>query len=295
MKLETISRINSNRSNNIKGLDTKVITEKQSLPIKSIEIFVASDGTPQPFKVEQADVDVLAESIKKYGQLTPITVRKQKNNKYQLLSGHKRYYAMLQNGFDNIDAKIIECDDGDAFNIVCNANIQRDKPKPSELNKMYHTYKDNIGEDRSVTELSKMFGVSSKTLYRCIHLDELIDELVKLVDDERVSTLAIETIKDLDNTQQTVLADFINVEGKAVSPSMAKKIVAMADEGVEFTVENIKNWLKPKKEQKEKKKYNVDFFNALAEENPDRYENVTEQELNDLIKMLLDDHFSDTF
>lgn len=295
MKLETISRINSNRSNNIKGLDTKVITEKQSLPIKSIEIFVASDGTPQPFKVEQADVDVLAESIKKYGQLTPITVRKQKNNKYQLLSGHKRYYAMLQNGFDNIDAKIIECDDGDAFNIVCNANIQRDKPKPSELNKMYHTYKDNIGEDRSVTELSKMFGVSSKTLYRCIHLDELIDELVKLVDDERVSTLAIETIKDLDNTQQTVLADFINVEEKAVSPSMAKKIVAMADEGVEFTVENIKNWLKPKKEQKEKKKYNVDFFNALAEENPDRYENVTEQELNDLIKMLLDDHFSDTF
>ena len=295
MKLETISRINSNRSNNIKGLDTKVITEKQSLPIKSIEIFVASDGTPQPFKVEQADVDVLAESIKKYGQLTPITVRKQKNNKYQLLSGHKRYYAMLQNGFDNIDAKIIECDDGDAFNIVCNANIQRDKPKPSELNKMYHTYKDNIGEDRSVTELSKMFGVSSKTLYRCIHLDELIDELVKLVDDERVSTLAIETIKDLDNTQQTVLADFINVEEKAVSPSMAKKIVAMADEGVEFTVENIKNWLKPKKEQKEKKKYNVDFFNALAEENPDRYENVTEQELNDLIKMLLADHFSDTF
>ena len=295
MKLETISKINSNRSNNIKGLDTKVITEKQSLPIKSIEIFVASDGTPQPFKVEQADVDVLAESIKKYGQLTPITVRKQKNNKYQLLSGHKRYYAMLQNGFDNIDAKIIECDDGDAFNIVCNANIQRDKPKPSELNKMYHTYKDNIGEDRSVTELSKMFGVSSKTLYRCIHLDELIDELVKLVDDERVSTLAIETIKDLDNTQQTVLADFINVEEKAVSPSMAKKIVEMADEGVEFTVENIKNWLKPKKEQKEKKKYNVDFFNALAEENPDRYENVTEQELNDLIKMLLDDHFSDTF
>lgn len=295
MKLETISRINSNRSNNIKGLDTKVITEKQSLPIKSIEIFVASDGTPQPFKVEQADVDVLAESIKKYGQLTPITVRKQKNNKYQLLSGHKRYYAMLQNGFDNIDAKIIECDDGDAFNIVCNANIQRDKPKPSELNKMYHTYKDNIGEDRSVTELSKMFGVSSKTLYRCIHLDELIDELVKLVDDERVSTLAIETIKDLDNTQQTVLADFINVEEKAVSPSMAKKIVEMADEGVEFTVENIKNWLKPKKEQKEKKKYNVDFFNVLAEENPDRYENVTEQELNDLIKMLLDDHFSDTF
>lgn len=295
MKLETISKINSNRSNNIKGLDTKVITEKQTLPIKSIEIFVASDGTPQPFKVEQADVDVLAESIKKYGQLTPITVRKQKNNKYQLLSGHKRYYAMLQNGFDNIDAKIIECDDGDAFNIVCNANIQRDKPKPSELNKMYHTYKDNIGEDRSVTELSKMFGVSSKTLYRCIHLDELIDELVKLVDDERVSTLAIETIKDLDNTQQTVLADFINVEEKAVSPSMAKKIVEMADEGVEFTVENIKNWLKPKKEQKEKKKYNVDFFNALAEENPDRYENVTEQELNDLIKMLLDDHFSDTF
>lgn len=295
MKLETISKINSNRSNNIKGLDTKVITEKQSLPIKSIEIFVASDGTPQPFKVEQADVDVLAESIKRYGQLTPITVRKQKNNKYQLLSGHKRYYAMLQNGFDNIDAKIIECDDGDAFNIVCNANIQRDKPKPSELNKMYHTYKDNIGEDRSVTELSKMFGVSSKTLYRCIHLDELIDELVKLVDDERVSTLAIETIKDLDNTQQTVLADFINVEEKAVSPSMAKKIVEMADEGVEFTVENIKNWLKPKKEQKEKKKYNVDFFNALAEENPDRYENVTEQELNDLIKMLLDDHFSDTF
>lgn len=296
MKFENITK-NSTRKSEIKGLENAtIIAERQVLPLSDITVFLAADGTPQPFKVEQADVDVLAESIKKYGQLTPITVRKQKGKKkFQLLSGHKRYYAMLQNGEKTIDAKIVDCSDDDAFFIVCNANIQRDTPKPSELNAMYHTYKDNIGEDQSVTDLSTMFGVSAKTLYRCIHLDNLIVELVSLVDNEKISTLAIEIIDQLDSTQQSVLADFINVEEKLLTPSMAKKIVKMADEGIEFTIENIKNYLSPKKSEKEKKKYSYDFFNTLANENPDRYESMNEQELNNLVKTLLDNYFSATF
>lgn len=296
MKFENITK-NTTRKSEIKGLETAtIIAERQVLPIGDITVFTDTDGSPQPFKVEQADVDVLAKSIKTYGQLTPVTVRKQKGKKkYQLLSGHKRYFAMLQNGERTIDAKIIDCSDEKAVEIITNANIQRDKPKPSELNAMYHFYKNGIGEDQSVTELSAMFNVSAKTLYRCIHLDDLINELVELVDNEKISTMAIEIIDELDGTQQKVLADFVTIEEKLLTPSVAKKIIKMADEGIEFTVENIKNYLAPKKSEKEKKKYSYEFFNSLACENPDRYEDMNEQELNSLVKMLLDNYFASTF
>lgn len=296
MKFENITK-NTARKSEIKGLENAtIIAERQVLPINDITAFTDADGNPQPFKVEQADVDVLAESIKKYGQLTPVTVRKLNGKKkYQLLSGHKRYFALLQNGEKTIDAKIIDCSDEKAVEIVTNANIQRDKPKPSELNALYHYYKNSIGEDQSVTDLSAMFGVSAKTLYRCIHLDNLINELVELVDNEMVSTMAIEIIDELDGTQQKVLADFVTIEEKLLTPSTAKKIIKMADEDIEFTVENIKEYLSPKKSKKEKKKYSYDFFNSLASENPDRYESLNEQELNDLVKTLLDNYFASTF
>ena len=283
--------------------EKELAAEKTSLSLKDIDVFVGADGTGQPFKVEQADVDTLARSIKNYGQLTPITVRRVKNkkNKYQILSGHKRYFAMAQNGEKTISAKIIECSDEEAYYIVCNANIQRGKPKPSEVNAMYHYYKDTLGEDKSVKEMAEMFDISSKTLYRCLHLDNLIPELVNMVDDGRISTMSTEIVDKLDASMQKVLADYIEIEEinceKPLMPPKAKKIVKMADEGIEFTVENIKDYLKPKATEstEPKKKYKYDYFNVLAAENPDRYEDMDEQELNNLIKMLLDHHFSNTF
>lgn len=41
----------------------------------------------------------------------------------------------------DIDAVVIEVtDDNVAFDIVCQANIQRKEPRPSELSKMFNTY-----------------------------------------------------------------------------------------------------------------------------------------------------------
>lgn len=139
------------------------------------------------------------------------------------------------------------------------------------------------------------FGGTNNENRNTIHLDDLINELVELVDNEKISTMAIEIIDELDGTQQKVLADFVTIEEKLLTPSVAKKIIKMADEGIEFTVENIKNYLAPKKSEKEKKKYSYEFFNSLASENPDRYEDMNEQELNSLVKMLLDNYFASTF
>jgi len=296
MKFDTVNT-NTAKKNEVHAqiLAKAEKAETTSLPLKDIEIFMSADGNPQPFKVEKADVDLLADSISKYGQITPITVRKVKGKKkYQILSGHKRYYAMAQNGEKNIDVKIIDCSDEDAYSVLCNANIQRDKPKPSELNAMYYYFKNLLGEETSVRDLSVMFNVSSKTLYRVIHLDDLIPDLVTMVDNEQISTMAIEIIAKFDSTQQSVLADYVAGEEKLLTPATAKKIEKMADEGIEFTIDNIKEWLAPKKKEKENKKYSIDFFNALADENPDRYADMSEQEVNNLIKTLLDSYFADT-
>ena len=59
-----------------------------------------------PFKVEDNEsLNELVQSIKENGLLNPIIIRP-KENKYEVISGHRRLKAMDLNGYDEIDAYI---------------------------------------------------------------------------------------------------------------------------------------------------------------------------------------------
>ena len=291
MKFENINNTFNKRKENSKIeslLDSNVLSEKEEITLSQIVPFTDKNGKAQPFTLDSEDIQVLADSIKEYGLLTPVTVRDLGNGKYQLLSGHKRYAACELLGKQSIDCKIIDCDDETAYFVVCNANVQRKAPKPSELNKMFHYYCDTFGDDKSVTELSKMFGVSAKTLYRCLHLDELIPDIVSMVDSGSVSTMAIEIIDVLNNAQQKVLVKYIIASEKELTPATAKKIVALADENPKFKVEDIEEYLKPKK--KENAKYKSGIYNRIYNSSPELLSGMNEDELDNLIIKLLEEH-----
>ena len=294
MKFENVNKAFDKRKANSKTIDTlidnHVVADREAIALDKIIPFTDDKGNAQPFIINDEDINVLAESIKKYGLLTPITVRELADGQYQLLSGHKRYYACKLLEKPTIDCKVIECDSKTAYFIVCHGNLQRQGPKPSELNKMFHTYCDTFDDETSVTELSKLFGVSSKTLYRCLHLDELIPDLVNMVDIGTVSTLSVEIIDVLNHKQQAVIVDYINETGKTLKPALAKKIVELADEKPKFNVEDIDNYIKPKK--KEKQKYNSAIYNRIYDEAPELLADKNEEELDKLIISLLEEYQS---
>ena len=86
-----------------------------------------------PFKVIDDDkMHDLVESIMENGVLTPVIVREDPEGGYEMISGHRRLFAVRQIGFDTIPAIIRNLDDDDATVAMVDSNLQREEILPSE-------------------------------------------------------------------------------------------------------------------------------------------------------------------
>ena len=98
-----------------------------------IEISRIHSFANHPFKVLDDDkMDDLVESIKQNGVLTPVLVRPDKNNSYEMISGHRRMHAAIKAGLETIPAIVRDMEDDEAIVIMVDANIQREELLPSE-------------------------------------------------------------------------------------------------------------------------------------------------------------------
>lgn len=101
--------------------------------IIKIKISEIDDFKGHPYKVEKGSkLDDLVESIKLNGLLVPIVVRKKEDNRFELLSGHRRKTAYEILGLGEIDAIIEELNDDEATIFMVDSNMYREKLLPSE-------------------------------------------------------------------------------------------------------------------------------------------------------------------
>ncbi|MBO4897964.1 MAG: ParB/RepB/Spo0J family partition protein [Clostridia bacterium] len=84
---------------------------------------------PNPYQprkfIDATSVSSLADSIRRFGLLQPITVRRLKENTYELVSGERRLRAAQMAGADAIPAIIVDISDNDCAFFVLTENIQR--------------------------------------------------------------------------------------------------------------------------------------------------------------------------
>ena len=113
-----------------RGLDSllkkneKEITNKifEEINIDNIEL-----NTNQPRKnFNKENLDELSKSITNHGIIQPITVRRLNKNKYQLISGERRYRASKISGIKSIPAFIREAGDNEMLELALIENIQRE-------------------------------------------------------------------------------------------------------------------------------------------------------------------------
>lgn len=148
-----------------------------------------------PFLVKEDDSLLeLVESIKKNGLLNPIIVRKKDNNRYEMISGHRRKLAYEILGLDEIESFVKDLKDDEAIIQMVDSNLYREKILPSEKGKAYkmkydaikHQGKRTSGHDDQKLMSSEILasgsGESEKNVRRYIRLTYLIPELLELVD-----------------------------------------------------------------------------------------------------------------
>lgn len=102
------------------------------------------------FKVRAAyDVDTLAESIRREGQLAPLLVRPA-GSRWELLAGYRRYHALRKIGRKNASVTVLRVDDREAALVALAENRER-----KDLNPI---------EEARALKAAKDLGVSGKEL-----------------------------------------------------------------------------------------------------------------------------------
>lgn len=102
--------------------DSSVLGSVAMIPISSIE---ANPFNPRTHFEEEA-LEELSDSIEKHGIIQPLTVRKLGRNKYQLISGERRFKASQLAGLKEVPAYIRVANDQTMLEMALVENIQRE-------------------------------------------------------------------------------------------------------------------------------------------------------------------------
>ena len=242
-----------------------------------IEISRIHSFANHPFKVLDDDkMDDLVESIKQNGVLTPVLVRPDKNNSYEMISGHRRMHAAIKAGLETIPAIVRDMEDDEAIVIMVDANIQREELLPSEkafayklkLEAMKHqgkridlekneTSTPVVSKSRSNEELGSEHGESREQVRRYIRLTELIPELLDLVDEGRIAFRPAVELSYLQKEEQGALLEQISYADATPSLAQAIKLKRFSQDGKlnNEVIESIMSEEKPNQREKINIKY----------------------------------------
>lgn len=185
----------------------------------------------------------LVKSIKENGLLHPLIVRKKENDRYEMISGHRRKKALEMLGIYEAEAIVKDLNDDEATIFMVDSNLYRERILPSEkafaykmkMDALKHQGKktsDPEGPKLSSSKIGTSNGDSSTNVKRYIRLTNLIPELLNLVDETVLKsnknglTMGIKTAVELSYlsfTEQKLVYSII--EYSLVTPSHAQSII----------------------------------------------------------------------
>ena len=170
-----LSALLKDPANDIKSAEDKnadkVVGNIVELDLETIEVNPFQPRT----SFNEESLRELASSIKELGVIQPITVRKLSFNKYQLVSGERRFRASKLIGLTSIPAYIRIANDQESLEMALVENIQRQDLDPIEIALSYQ----RLIEEIQVTqeELSERVGKNRSTIanyLRLLKLDPII-------------------------------------------------------------------------------------------------------------------------
>ena len=257
--------------------------ESNAEKVMKIPIDKISDFKDHPFHVTMdEDMAKLIDSIKENDMLMPALVRPKKDGTYEMISGHRRKFAMSQLGKKEMNVIIRDLDDDQATILMVDSNIQRENIYPSErgyaykmrLEAMKHQgkrieeipddelgieYKTTCGQvgHKSIDILANNIGESRKQIQRFIRLTYLIEPLQEMVDGRHENEIKIAfnpavELSYLTKSEQQDLANAIIENQRTPSLAQCQEFKRLSHDG-ELTTEFIEDTLSEEKPNQREK------------------------------------------
>ncbi len=139
------------------------------LPLQFIE-----PNAEQP-RTQLGNIEELAASVREKGVLEPILVRAIGPNRYQIISGERRYRAATMAGLDEIPAIELDVDDKEQLEIALVENIQRKDLTPFEEAEGFYVLQQKFGYTHE--KISQVIGKSRTTITETLMLNEIPDRI----------------------------------------------------------------------------------------------------------------------
>ena len=203
-----------------------------------------------PYKVKHDDeMEMLIESIKEHGILSPIIARPLENDEYEIISGHRRLFASKRAGLTEVPALVVEMDRDNAAIALVDSNLHRDNISPSEkafayklkmeaMSRQGHRTDLTSGQlvpksddNRTSAEIGEPYGESYKTVQRYIRLTYLHPKLLEYVDEGRIAFTPAVELSYLNDIEQQDLIQTIESEDCTPSLSQAVRMKKLSQAG----------------------------------------------------------------
>ena len=254
-----LSALLKDPSNDIKSVADKnadkVVGSIVELELGSIEVNPFQPRT----SFNEESLRELASSIKELGVIQPITVRKLDFNKYQLVSGERRFRASKLVGLETIPAYIRIANDQESLEMALVENIQRQDLDPIEIALSYQRLIEEINVTQE--ELSDRVGKNRSTIanyLRLLKLDPIIQTGMR---DGFISMGHGRALINIDD-----LSDQLDIYEKILSENLSVR-------DTEALVRNFKN---PNEKETSKKVTVPPFAKKAKKELTDLFETLVE-------------------
>lgn len=262
--------------------------EASAEKVTIIPIDKITDFKEHPFHVTMdEDMAKLIDSIKENDMLMPALVRPKKDGSYEMISGHRRKFALSQLGRKEMNVIIRDLDDDQSTILMVDSNIQRENIYPSErgyaykmrLEAMKHQGKrvdinvDDVPVEYSkststqveqksknkysVELLGEQLGLDRNQIRRFIRLTYLIEPLQEMVDGRHENEIKIAfnpavELSYLTESEQYDLANAIVENQRTPSLAQCQEFKRLSHDG-ELTSEFIEDTLSEEKPNQREK------------------------------------------
>lgn len=218
--------------------------------MQKLDVTKLKEFENHPYKVKHDDeMEMLIESIKEHGILSPIIVRPLENGEYEIISGHRRLFASKRAGLTEVPALVVEMDRDNAAIALVDSNLHRDNISPSEKAFAYKLkmeamsrqgYRSDLtsgqlvpksDDNRTSAEIGEAYGESYKTVQRYIRLTYLHPKLLEYVDEGRIAFTPAVELSYLNDIEQEDLIQTIESEDCTPSLSQAVRMKKLSQAG----------------------------------------------------------------
>ena len=183
-----------------RGLSSLIGDTKVNTNINKLSITDLVRNKLQPRKnFDKENLEDLTNSIRERGIIQPIIVRESENNKnkYEIITGERRWIAAQNAGLHDVPVVITEANDLKSLEFAIVENVQRHDLNPIEE---ANGYQKLIGQFKYDHEkVAKFIGKSRSHISNCLRLLTLPKEVIELIETNKLSQGHAKVLVGLEN------------------------------------------------------------------------------------------------